>query len=52
MTYYVIICETGFMGCANYNRYDEAKAAAEWRTYCTGLNWYVKEMITRHNKRE
>ena len=43
--YYIIECN-GFQGSARYNKIDEAQAAANWRTYCTGLEWRVKEIFT------
>ena len=44
MMYFVIECETGLMGSSYYSRYEEAQNAADWRTYCTGLKWRVKEV--------
>lgn len=44
MKIYVIDCN-GFQGSAQYSRFDEALAAAEWRTHCTGMKWEVKEIL-------
>lgn len=43
MKIYVIECN-GFQGSANYSRFDEAQAAAIWRTNCTGMVWKVREL--------
>jgi len=44
MKVYVIDCN-GFQGSAYYSRFDEAQAAADWRTHCTGMEWKVRELI-------
>jgi len=44
MKVYVIDCN-GFQGSAHYFRFDEAQAAAEWRTHCTEMEWKVRELI-------
>ena len=44
MKIYVIDCN-GFQGSAYYSRFDEAPAAAIWRTNCTGMGWKVRELI-------
>ena len=44
MKKYIIECN-GFQGSASYNRYDEAQAAANFRTFCTGMKWEVREII-------
>ena len=41
MTMYVIDCG-GFQGSSYYKTFDEAQAAANVRTYCTGHKWTVK----------
>ena len=46
MTKYYIYCN-GFQGSATYNTYDEALNAARWRTYCTGMEWIVKEVLVK-----
>lgn len=38
---FIIRCITGFQGSSYYNTHAEALNAAQWRTYCTGLDWYV-----------
>jgi hypothetical protein len=45
---YVIECITGLQGSSSYRTYEEAAAAAQWRTNCTGLEWHVKELLTRY----
>lgn len=45
MKKYIIECN-GFQGSASYNRYDEARAAANFRTNCTGLHWHVRTIYT------
>ena len=47
MIKYVIQCETGLQGCSYYERKEEAIQAAQWRRFCTGLEWFVREIITR-----
>lgn len=37
----------GFQGSTTYDRYDEAVAAAQWRTNCTGLKWEVREVLVK-----
>ena len=44
MKMYVIDCN-GFQGSARYTNYEEAQAAAIWRTNCTGMKWEVREII-------
>lgn len=45
---YTIFCPfAGIMGTANYRTYEEAQAAADWRTNCTGVEWIVKELQAR-----
>ena len=44
MKIYVIDCN-GFQGSAYYSRFDEAQAAADWRTHCTGMEWKVRELM-------
>lgn len=44
MKYYVIDCN-GWQGSAHYTSKDEAQAAADFRTYCTGMKWEVREVI-------
>lgn len=43
MTMYIIEYN-GFQGSARYSRYDEALAAANFRTNCTGMEWKVREI--------
>lgn len=47
MTIKYAIDYNGFRGSSYYNTYDEAKAAADWRTYCTGITWTVKQVLLR-----
>ena len=44
MIVYAIFCGN-FQGSSYYSRYDEAENAAKWRTYCTGVDWIVKQII-------
>ena len=44
MTVYVIYCGS-FQGSAYYRTREEAQCAANWRTYCTGMEWSVKEIL-------
>lgn len=44
---YIIRCITGFQGGAYYSTHAEALEAARWRTYCTGLDWYVDAVWVR-----
>ena len=47
MTIKYAIDYNGFHDHFYYNTYDEAKAAADWRTYCTGMMWTVKQVLLR-----
>ena len=38
---YIIRCITGLQGGSYYNTHAEALNAANFRTNCTGLIWYV-----------
>ena len=44
MIIYRIFCGN-FQGSASYTRYDEALQAAKWRTYCTGMEWTVRQIL-------
>ena len=43
MKVYRIYCGN-FEGSASYRSYEEAQAAAHFRTYCTGHDWEVREI--------
>ena len=47
MTKYAIYCETGLQGSSYYSTRCEAIQAAQWRRLCTGLEWFVREIIVR-----
>lgn len=47
MVKYVIQCETGLQGSSYYHTRCEAMEAARWRELCTGLTWFVREIIVR-----
>lgn len=47
MIKYVLQCETGLQGSSYYTNKDEAIHAAQWREFCTGLKWFVREIKTR-----
>lgn len=44
---YIIRCITGFQGSSYYRNHEEALAAAQWRTKCTGLPWYVDAVLVK-----
>lgn len=44
MIMYIIHCG-GFEGSSRYKTYEEARQAANFRTYCTGMLWEVKEIV-------
>lgn len=44
MIMYIIYC-SGFQGSSRYRTHEEAQQAANFRTYCTGVKWEVKEII-------
>lgn len=44
MTVYAIFCG-GFQGSSYYRTREEAQCAADWHTYCTGIEWNVKEIL-------
>ena len=44
MIMYVIHCGS-FQGSSHYRTREEAQQAANFRTYCTGTKWEVKEII-------
>lgn len=46
MVKYAIFCN-GLQGSSYYYRREEAEEAARWRTYCTGMEWIVKEIMVR-----
>lgn len=47
MVKYVVQCETGIQSSFYYTRKDEAFQEAHWRELCTGLQWFVREIIVR-----
>lgn len=47
MIKYVIQCETGLQGSSYYSTKSEAGQAAKWRELCTGLQWFVREILIR-----
>ncbi len=44
MIMYIIHCGS-FQGISHYRTREEAQQAANFRTYCTGTKWEVKEVI-------
>ncbi len=44
MTVYAIFCGN-FQGSSYYRTHEEAQCAANWRTYCTGVEWIVKKIL-------
>ena len=44
MIMYIIHC-SNFQGSSYYRTREEAQRAANFRTYCTGTKWEVKEVI-------
>ena len=44
MVVYAIYCGN-FQGSSYYRSYDEAKNAANFRSYCTGHQWNVKSIL-------
>ena len=38
---FMIVCVTGFQGSSYYSTHAEALNAAQFRTNCTGLPWFV-----------
>lgn len=44
---YQIMCITGLAGSSYYNTHEEALNAAQWRTNCTGLPWFVNAVLVR-----
>lgn len=47
MTIKYAVDYNGFRGSSYYNTYHEAKAAADLRTYCTGITWTVMRVLLR-----
>ena len=39
---YYIYSAHGLRGCIPYTTREEAQAAADFRTNCTGMKWYVE----------
>lgn len=46
---YIIRCITGVQGSSYYSTHAEALNAARFRTYCTGIPWYVDAVKVRDN---
>lgn len=44
MIMYIIHCG-GFQGSSYYRTCEEAQNAANFRTYCTGVKWEVKQVV-------
>ena len=44
MIRYIIQCG-GFQGSSYYRTREEAQSAANFRSYCTGVIWEVKQVI-------
>lgn len=44
MILYIIHCGN-FQGSSNYQTREEAQQAANFRTYCTGMKWEVKQVL-------
>lgn len=44
---FIIMCVNGFQGSSYYSSHAEALNAAEWRTRCTGVPWYVTTVKVR-----
>lgn len=44
VVYAIIFCGN-LQGSSYYRTYDEAVAAANLRSYCTGVKWTVKEIL-------
>lgn len=44
MILYIIYCG-GFQGSSYYRTREEAQNAANFRTYCTGVKWEVKQIV-------
>ena len=47
---FIIRCITGLQGSSYYRSHAEALNAAQWRTNCTGLPWYVDVVKVRDNQ--
>ena len=46
-TKWAIYCETGLQGSSYYHTKCEAIEAAQWRRLCTGLDWFIREVMVR-----
>ena len=46
---FIIRCITGLQGSSYYRSHAEALNAAQWRTNCTGIPWYVDVVKVRDN---